>query len=46
MLVGMSTAVGVNGTCSIFMRLSYVEKQGNNTKMVSLDMGNMSIRVE
>ena len=46
MLVGMSTAVGVNLTCNIVMRWIYVKRQGNNTKMVGLDMGNISIRVE
>ena len=46
MLVGMSTAVVVNRMCNIVMRWGFVKRQGNNTKMVGLDMGNVSIRVE
>ena len=46
MFFEMSRAVGVKWKCNIVKRGSYVEKQGNNTKMVVLDMGNLIIRAE
>ena len=46
MFFGMSRAVGVKWMCNIVKRGSYVEKKGNNTKMVVLDMGNLIIRAE